>query len=226
MTHKKRAAQGGPDRTPRSRRLPVLPPRTRSRAQVRFVKEILKGARGGSDQSPRAMEKILAGGPFNAWMRSPELGDLLQRVGEYVRFRSSLPQRISEFAILITARHWTAQYEWYFHLPLAVEAGLKASVADALAAGRRPRGMAPDEAAVYAFCTELYRETRVRNAAFKRIVDLFGERGLIDLVGLCGYYTAVSMTLNVAETPLPAGVPLPLEKRRSGRPSTGSARAK
>jgi len=226
MTRKKRVVPAGPDRTPRSRRLPVLPPRERSRAQVRFVKEILKGARGGGDQSPQAAEQILAGGPFNAWMRSPELGDLLQKVGEYVRFRSSLPRRISEFAILITARHWTAQYEWYFHRPLAVKAGLKVSVANALAERRTPRGMAPDEAAVHAFCTQLYRDTRVRDAAFKRIVDLFGERGLIDLVGLCGYYTAVSMTLNVAEAPLPAGVALPLKSLRPGRSSARSGRAR
>ena len=154
---------------------------------------------------------MLRGGPFNAWLRSPDLGDRLQKVGEYIRFNTSLPLRLNEFAILITARHWTSQYEWSAHLPLALKAGLDAKVAADLALNKRPAGMKDDEAAVYDFCTQLHRTKKVNDAAYKRAVALFGEKGVVDLIGVSGYYTAVSMTLNVAQVPVPDGKPLPLK---------------
>lgn len=163
-----------------------------------------------------AAEAILAGprkrlaGPFNVWMRSPDLGDKLQRVGEYVRFRSSLPGRLNEFAILITARHWTAQFEWYAHLPLALAAGLDPQVAADLADGRRPADMQDDEAAIYDFCIELRRDRQVAEPTYAAIRDRFGERGVVDLIGLMGYYDTVSMTLNIGQVPLPDGQALPL----------------
>lgn len=138
------------------------------------------------------------------------LGDRLQKVGEYIRFNTSIPLRLNEFAILITARHWTSQYEWYAHLPLALKAGLDPRIADELAMNKRPAGMKEDEAAVYDFCIQLHRDKKVSDAAYKRAVTLFGEKGVVDLIGVSGYYTAVSMTLNVAEVAVPPGQKNPL----------------
>lgn len=150
-------------------------------------------------------------GPFNAWLRSPELADRLQKVGEYVRFNSSLPPRLNEFAILITARYWTSQYEWFAHYPLAIKAGLDAKIAANLAAGRRPAGMKEDESVIYDFSTQLHRDKKVTDAVYKAVVARFGEQGTMDLIAVNGYYDVVSMTLSVAEVGLPAGEPPPLK---------------
>lgn len=192
-------------------RFPILPPEQMTPEQTRLIQALLAGPRGGGDASPEAMNRVVQRGPFNAWLRSPDLGDRLQKVGEYIRFNTSIPPRLNEFAILITARHWTAQYEWYAHLPLALKAGLDPKIAADLALNQRPANMKDDEAAVYAFCTQLHRNRKVSDAAYKRATALFGEKGVMDLIGLSGYYTAVSMTLNVAEAPLPAGEKNPLK---------------
>jgi 4-carboxymuconolactone decarboxylase len=147
------------------------------------------------------------GGPFNAWLRSPAMGDRMQKLGEQVRYHTSLPHKLNEFAILITARAWNAKYEWYAHHPLAMQAGLEPAVAADLAQGRRPRGMSPDEAAVYDFCTELRRDKRVSDATYAAVRKLLGDQGVIDLIAVNGYYDMVSMTLNVAEVPAPADGP-------------------
>src|SRR5436190_17096944 len=181
---------------PRFRPLPVG---ELNDAQRKVYEEIAGGPRGG------------VRGPFNALLRSPQLTDRVQRMGEYIRFNSSLPPRLNEFAILITARHWTSQYEWYAHLPLALKAGLDPKIAADLAMNKRPANMKDDEAAVYDFCTQLHRAKKVDDAAYKRAVALFGEKGVMDLIGVSGYYTAVSMTLNVAEVPVPAGQKNPLK---------------
>jgi 4-carboxymuconolactone decarboxylase len=192
-------------------RFPILSPGQMSPEQTKLMQALLAGPRGGGDVSPDAVNRMLQRGPFNAWLRSPELGERLQKVGEYIRFNTSLPLRLNEFAILITARHWTSQYEWYAHLPLALKAGLDPSIADQLALNKRPTGMKEDESAVYDFCTQLHSTKKVSDAAYKRAVALFGEKGVMDLIGVSGYYTAVSMTLNVAEVPVPAGVQDPLK---------------
>lgn len=150
-------------------------------------------------------------GPFNAWLRSPVIADRLQKVGEYLRFNSSLPPRLNEFAILITARAWNAQYEWYAHHILAMKAGLDPKVAEELAEGKRPSTMQPDEAVIYDFSTQLRRNKQVDDATYKAMLDKFGEQGIVDLIAVNGYYDTVSMTLNVAQVPLPAGVPTPLK---------------
>src|SRR5258706_3190671 len=186
-------------------RFRVLTPAELTPEQQKLVQALLAGPRGGGDATPDGVTKILARGPFNAWMRSPELGNRLQKVGEYIRYDTSLPLRLNEFAILITARHWSSQYEWHAHLPLALKAGLEPKIAAQLAENKRPAGMKDDEAAVYDFCTQLHRDKKVSDAAYKRAVALFGEKGVMDLVGVSGYYTAVSMTLNVAEVPVPGG---------------------
>lgn len=163
-------------------------------AQRKAYEGIISGPRGG------------ARGPFNALLRSPDLADRVQRVGEYVRFKSSLPARLNELAIIIVARYWTAQYEWYAHRRLALEAGLDPKIADAIAERKRPAGMKEDEAAVYDFCTELHEKKSVSDAAYANAVRLFGEQGVVDLIGASGYYTLVSMVLNVDRHPLPEGV--------------------
>ena len=193
-------------------RFPVLAPDQLTPEQSKLVQSLLAGPRGGgSGATPEAVQRILRGGPFNAWLRSPDLGERLQKVGEYIRFQTSVPLRLNEFAILITARHWTSQYEWHAHLPLAIKAGLDPKIADDLAKNRKPRGMKEDEAVVYDFCTQLHRKRNVTDATYRRAVAILGEKGVMDLIGVSGYYTAVSMTLNVAEVPVPGGAKNPLK---------------
>lgn len=148
-------------------------------------------------------------GPFNALLRSPEMGNLAQKLGEYARFRTSLPQRLNEMAILLTAKWWSSQYEWYAHKTLALSAGLNAAVIDDIQAGRRPARMQPDETVIYDFSTELRERRRVSDATFSAAVKLLGEKGVMDLVAVMGYYDLVSMVLNVDRYPLPPGAPLP-----------------
>jgi len=146
------------------------------------------------------------GGPFNVLLRSPEMGDLAQKLGEYSRFRPSVPAKIRELAIIVTARHWTAHYEWNAHRNAAAQAGLKEDIIKAIADRKRPAGMQPDEEAAYNFATELLDTKGVSDATFKAAVDKFGEKGVVDIIGVMGYYQMVSMLLNVDRYPLPNGV--------------------
>ena len=179
-------------------RFPTLTPEQMTPEQAALAQAITSGPRGGLR------------GPFNAWLRSPAMGDRMQKLGEQVRYNTSLPHRLNEFAILITARAWNAKYEWYAHYPLALQAGLAPAVAADLAQGKRPRGMSPDEAAVYDFCTELRRDKQVSDATFAAVQKLVGDQGVIDLIAVNGYYDMVAMTLNVAQVPTPADGALPL----------------
>ncbi len=150
-------------------------------------------------------------GPFNALLRSPDVADRVQRVGEYVRFQTTIPAPLNEMAILITGRFWSAQFEFWAHRRLAREAGLADAIIDAIAEGRRPPTMTDDERIVYDFCTELYRDKAVSDRTFKAAVDRFGEQGVIDLIAANGYYSIVSMVLNVDRYPLPEGEQPPLK---------------
>jgi 4-carboxymuconolactone decarboxylase len=143
----------------------------------------------------------LNSGPFNAYARSPGLGILLLQVSDYVRFNSSLPPRLSEFAIMIAAQQWSQPYEWRAHYPLAIKGGLDRQILVDLGAGNKPQGMKDDEAALYEFCTQLYRDKNVTDAAFKTAVGKFGERGVMDLIGIIGYYDIASMALIVQKAP-------------------------
>jgi 4-carboxymuconolactone decarboxylase len=125
-------------------------------------------------------------------------------LSDYVRFNSSLPPRLSEFVILITAREWSQGYEWQAHFPLAVKGGLNPDIAKAIGEGRRPHGMAEDEEALYDFCTELLQNRSVSDATYARAVAKFGERGILDAIGLSGHYQLIAMVLNTARTPVPA----------------------
>jgi len=173
-----------------------------SAAQKRMFENLISGERRG------------ASGPFNVLLRSPEMGDLAQQFGASMRFHSTIPPRLNELAIIITARHWTSQYEWYAHRRAAQMQGLNQSIIDAVAAGTRPSAMAPDEEAVYNFCTELLTTKQVGDATFKAASDRFGERGVVDLMGVTGYYQLVSMLLNVDRYPLPDGAPPELKPLR------------
>ena len=151
-------------------------------------------------------------GPFNAWLRSPVLADRLQKVGEYIRFNSSLDKRVNEMAIIMTAQHWGSQYEWYAHAPLAIKAGLDPAIVAAIGAGRKPDNMKDDEAIVWEFTTQLRRDHGVDDAIYARAVGKFGENGVMDLVAVNGYYDVVSMTLNVAHVAPPADAQLPFKQ--------------
>lgn len=144
-------------------------------------------------------------GPFTPLLRSPELMRLVSDLGEYLRYRNALPRQLSELAILLIARHWTQPYEWYVHEPDARAAGLAGDVIAAVAAGRRPEQMTEEQAIVYDFCSELATRHTVGDATYERAVARFGEHGVMDLVGVNGYYTLIAMALNVARTPLPSG---------------------
>ena len=180
-----------------SPRFPDLPKEGLTDAQKRVYDAIAGGPRGG------------VRGPFGVLLRSPELADRVQKVGEHLRFHSSLPARLNEFAILINARFWGSKYEWYAHRPLAIKGGLAESLADDVARGVRPARMQDDEAVVFDFCSVLHQQHFVDDALFTRAVAILGEQGVVDLIGVSGYYTLVSMVLNVAEIPLPADVASP-----------------
>ena len=184
-------------------RFTELTPATMTPEQRRVAEAIQSGPRGAGLR-----------GPFNALLHAPELADLVQRVGAYVRFSSSLPAQLNELAILIAGRHWTAQYEFYAHRKLALAAGLAPAIADAVAEGRRPEGMSGDTAAVYDFASELVGTGQVSDAHYAAVQERWGERGVIDLVGAVGYYSMVSMVLNTARVPLPAGEAPPLKPSR------------
>jgi 4-carboxymuconolactone decarboxylase len=170
-------------------RMPPLPAELLDEAQGKAAAALIAG--------PRKAVK----GPFIPLLRSPVLLDRLQRVGEYIRYDSSLPPRLSEFAMLVVARAWTQQFEWFTHVPLAMKAGTSEETIAALHDGRRPTGMHADEALVYDFVTELLAHHGVCDATYAAGVSRLGERGVIDLVGLVGYFITVSAVLNVARTP-------------------------
>jgi len=150
------------------------------------------------------------GGPFNVWLRSPGIGNLVQQLGEEIRFRSSIAGKLNELAILVTARHWTSQYEWFAHHKLALEGGLNPKIAEDIAHGRRPAGMDADETLVYEFSVALHETQGVSDELYAKAVARFGERGVVDIISVNGFYSLVSMCLNVDGTPLPEGTPLPL----------------
>src|ERR1700710_2614070 len=133
--------------------------------------------------------------PYRAYVRSPDLAPRLSALSDYLRWNTSLPPRLSELAILITARQWTAQYEWFAHYPLALKGGLDPAVLSDIAAGKRPENMKDDEAALYDLVMALYRDKKVTDSVYKAALDKFGERGIMDIIGIIGYYDLVSMTL-------------------------------
>jgi len=151
-------------------------------------------------------------GPFVPLIRSPEVMLRAKAMGDYLRFKSVLGPHLNEMVILITAREWSQQYEWQAHHAIALKEGLRREIADAIADGRRPAGMAEDEEAAYDMATEILRLKRVSDATYRRAVDKFGEQGVIDLLGVTGYYTFLAIVLNATRTALPENVAEPLRR--------------
>jgi len=174
-------------------RMPPIPPEKQTEAQKKAVEEF------------RAARNAGVSGPFVPLLRSPEVLSRARAMGDYLRFKSTLPPRLSEFAILIAARQWTQNYEWDAHYSLAMQAGLKPEIAAAVAEGRRPEKMAEDEDILYTFLMELHRTQSVSDATYQRMVGKFGEQGVIDALGIQGYYTLLAMVMNTARTPMPQG---------------------
>jgi 4-carboxymuconolactone decarboxylase len=175
-------------------RLTQLDPAEMTPEQKRVYDEIRSGPRGG------------ARGPFNAWLRVPPLADHAQKLGAFCRFGTSLGPKLSELAIIITARHFKAEFEWYAHERLAREAGLPPAIIAAVLANRRPDFEDERQAAVHDFCAALFARNRVDEATYKRAIAALGEAGVVEVVGTIGYYSLVSLTLNAFEVPLPDGV--------------------
>jgi 4-carboxymuconolactone decarboxylase len=190
-------------------RFKQIPPENLTPEQRALGDAIRSGPRGAIKNSAAAKPGPL-GGPFNVLLRSPGVGNIIQSLGAEIRFRSSIPSKLNELAIIVTARHWSCQYEWFAHHRLALEAGLDPAIAEDIAQGRRPATMSADEAIVYEFSRELHETQGVSDAAYKAALDRFGERGVMDLIAVNGYYVLVSMTLNVDRTSLPGGAPPPL----------------
>lgn len=197
-------------RTRGPRRFDLIPIESLTPEQRKLYDAIRSGPRSKIANSGASKPGPL-GGPFNVWLRSPGIGDRVQQLGEEIRFRSSLPSKLNEMAILVTARFWTSQYEWIAHCKLALEAGLDPVIANDIAEGRRPAKMGDDEAIIYDFSQELHDQQGLSDATYKRALERFGERGVFDLIAVNGFYSLVSMCLNVDRTPLPDGVPVPLK---------------
>jgi 4-carboxymuconolactone decarboxylase len=157
-----------------------------------------------------AVRKTDPTGPFAVMLRVPELMDLTFKWREHVQFRSVLEPRLTELAIMFAARHWTQQYEWNAHYPLALKAGLKPEIIAAIEEGRRPSPMAEDEEILYDLCVEVQRNKGVSDATYARALARFGEPGIIEAVSLQGYYSLLAMVMNTARTPLPPGARPPL----------------
>ena len=175
---------------------------TMTPAQKKMFENLISGERRG------------AAGPFNVLLRSPEMGDLAQQFGASMRFHSTIPSKLNELAIIITARHWTSHYEWYAHKRAALQAGLNPAIVDAIATGRRPSGMQADEQAVYNFATEILQTKQMSDKTLAATKAAFGERGVVDLLGVIGWYQFVSSLLNTDQYPLPEGIQAELKPLR------------
>jgi 4-carboxymuconolactone decarboxylase len=169
-------------------RLAVLDEAHMNEAQRSLMEALRSGPRGKS---------IVPRGPFAAWLHAPEYGQLAQALGAHCRYKTALPPRLSEFAILCTARLWRAQYEWYAHAPMAEKAGVARKTIDDLRAGRPPKAAKKDERAIYDFVQELYKARRVSDRTYKRVQSLLGDAATVELVSILGYYVMISFTLNV-----------------------------
>lgn len=178
-------------------RLPELSPDQMSPEQRRVHDAVLAGPRG----------KMV--GPIQVWLTSPELAEKAQELGAFCRYGTSLPDRLSELAILITGAHWKAGYEWFVHAPIGLKAGLDPAAVEAIRNGEEPKFSKADEAAVYRFAIELLIKRRVSDSTYAQAKKELSERGVVELVGILGYYTLISMTIVGFEIPVPSGNPEP-----------------
>jgi len=176
-------------------RMPEIPPEKMTPEQKKAADEFAAG-RGTA-----------VFGPFVPLLRSPEVMLRAKAMGDYLRYKSVLPPKLSGLIILITARQWTQNYEWALHAPIALKAGLSPDIVKAVAEGRRPTGMSEEEDIVYEFSTELHHNQSVSDPTYQRAVSKFGEQGVIDMISINGYYTFLAMVLNTERTALPKGSP-------------------
>ena len=172
-------------------RLPTIPPSQYTDEQKKAAEEFV------------AARKVPVFGPFEPLMHSPQVMSQARSMGDYLRYHSAIGNTLSELAILVTAREWSQDYEWYVHQPIALKVGIKPEIAAAIADGRHPAGMSDDEAIVYDFSTELHRNKRVSDATFERAEKRFGKKGVVDLTGINAYYALLAMQLNVAQYQMP-----------------------
>jgi 4-carboxymuconolactone decarboxylase len=178
-------------------RIPDWKPADLTPAQRKVHDAIVAGPRGRVE------------GPLRVWLLSPELAERAQELGAFCRYRTSLPPRLSELAILTTGAFWQAGFEWHAHAPIALKAGIPADALEAIRLGREPKFAREDEKAVYEFSRELWTKRRVSDATYGRIADLLGKETVVELVGILGYYGLISMTINTFEVPLPQGADQP-----------------
>jgi 4-carboxymuconolactone decarboxylase len=183
-------------------RLPAIPSAKLTAEQKALMESIRSGPRGEFKMS----------GPFYCYLHAPAFGELAQRLGAHCRMGTSIPPRLSEFAIIVTAQLWKSQYEWNAHAKIAERQGVKPDTIAALRAGRAPKKAPRDEMAIYAFIKELYRDKRVGNRTYGKVQAILGDAGMVELVGLLGYYATVAMILDVFRMPVPDGQPLPFRE--------------
>ena len=181
-------------------RVPVLDEAELTPEQGALLDSIRSGPRGGG---------TTIRGPFAVFLHAPVFGELAQKLGGHCRFKTAVPPRLSEFAVLATAKLWRAQYEWFAHVPQAERAGVKPETIRDLYKGRVPKSAPKDERAIYDFIQELYKGKRVSDKTFGRVLAVLGEPATIELVGILGYYVLISMILNVFRMSPPHGEPLP-----------------
>ena len=180
-------------------RMPAIPFDKMNDLQKKYAEEIIKGPRGALY------------GPFVPLIRSPELMDRSQRIGEYLRYKSAIGTKLTEFVIMIVARQWTQQVIWAIHEPIVLKAGVKPEIIKAIADGRRPVGMSEDEDILYNFCMELHTNKNISDVTYDRALKRFGEQGVIDTLGINGYYTLIAMVMNGTRTAVPDNKPAPLK---------------
>jgi 4-carboxymuconolactone decarboxylase len=178
-------------------RLPAIPEQALSSDQSKLIDSIRSGPRGEFKMS----------GPFFCYLHAPAFGELAQKFGAFCRYKTGVPPRLSEFAILVTAQHWKAAYEWSAHEPQALRAGVKQQTIDSLRKGRLPQKAPKDEQALYRFIKELYRDKNITDATYKSVNKILGDSATVELVGILGYYAMVAMTLDVFRMPVPAPKP-------------------
>lgn len=183
-------------------RLPAIPSDKLTPEQRALMESIRSGPRGEFKMS----------GPFYCYLHAPAFGELAQRLGAHCRLGTGIAPRLSEFAIILTAQLWKSQYEWSAHARIAERQGVKPATIRALRAGRVPKTAPKDELAIYAFIKELYRDKRVSNRTYAKVQAILGDAGMVELVGLLGYYAMVAMTLDVFRMPVPQDEPPPFRE--------------
>jgi 4-carboxymuconolactone decarboxylase len=184
-------------------RLPAIPDDKLTDRQKQLMEAIRSGPRG----------RVSQGGPFGVYLHAPNFGDLVQRLGAHSRYQTGIAPRLSEFAILCTARQWRAQYEWHAHAAIAEKAGVAPETIRDIKAGRAPKKAAKDERAIYDLVSELYKTRRVSERTYRRVHSFLGDSLMVELVGILGYYGLVAMMLDVFNVPLPPDAPVPFAEK-------------